>query len=122
MGQRCADASRQRDTTLEGGRPHRYERTHVERSEAGMGAVMPTHVEPRGHAVREGDRRVADRFRRPDDGEDGAVRIGAAVHVQQPHAVHPRHGGSEGCDHVRIAALGHIRYAGDERLFRHAGA
>ncbi len=122
VGQRGADAARQQGAPLEGGGANGHEGTHVERPETGVRAVVSAHVDSRGDDLRQGEGRVADGLCGPDEGEDGAVRIGAAVHVQQPHPVGPRHRSRKGRHDVRVAALRHVRDARDERLFRHAVA
>ena len=69
-----------------------------------------------------GDGGIADRLRRPDEGEDGAMGIDAPVHVEQPDTGRRRHRSSKGRDHSGIAALGDVRDALDNRIVRHGCA
>ena len=87
-----------------------------------MRAVVLPHVHMCGDGARQGDGGVSDGLGLSGEGEDGAMGVGARVDVQQPHAGDVTDGCGKGRDHDRIAALGDIRDALDQREVRHASA
>jgi hypothetical protein len=51
-------------------------------TETRMRAVVLPHIDKLGGTLHRPERRLADRLGRADEGDDGAVRVGARVHVQ----------------------------------------
>ena len=59
-------------------------------------------------------RRLGHGLRRADEGDDGPIRVGTGVHVQQLHARDGLNGVGNGLDLGPIAAFGKIGHAFDD--------
>jgi hypothetical protein len=94
-GERAAGPVRQRDRLghRHGGEGH--ERHDVERADPRMDAVMLAHVHLGQHRLGEGQQRLRDRSRRPQEREDRPVVIGIGVDVGERDPGRRRDGGSE---------------------------
>ena len=87
-----------------------------------MSAALSPHVDACGDHAGERDGRIAHGLGWSGEREDGAMGVDARVDVQQLDPGDRPHCCSEGRDHVRIAALGDVRDALDQRAVRHACA
>jgi hypothetical protein len=118
-----ADGAGDRHAVVHAHAAHRHERAHVGAAVAGVGALVPAHVDQLAGAPHHPEGGLGDALGRADEGDHRAVRVGAGGDVQQADALdlldHRRHR----VDDAAVAALADVRHALDELVHgRHLGS